>query len=208
VADTPASADDVSRLVSGFLASQGPSYGETEALLLIGVYTRALRFLPLWAIARCFDVILSGQSGFASQYRPKPQQVAELAFQVAQPFRDEARRIRNVLEAVPYDPPTPEQRDRVQQELEQTVAYLKVGRTDRANDRHLALRSAFKTDLEDRRRRRLAAEGDRFFGLEQEYGPSGRTPDELEARRRANALALEYGPLVDREPHPRLSSPD
>lgn len=104
----------VSRVLLGFEQGRGRAAEEDE--ILIGEYIAALKDLPLAGIHAAAERFRTGLTllAWTRRWRPSPAEFAAEVRQGLIPLRAKLVHIRQILEAEVYDPPTDEDREKVQ----------------------------------------------------------------------------------------------
>lgn len=112
----------VSRVLLGF--EQGRGRGDAENGMLIAEYIAGLKGLPIGAIHAAAERFRSGETllPWVRRFRPSPAEFAAEAREGLIPKRTQLSRVRRILAAEVYTPPTPEEAAKVQKAA---AAYLK-----------------------------------------------------------------------------------
>jgi hypothetical protein len=95
--------------ISGMLGAypMNQRYDRIVALSMAAAYLWTARDQPPWAILRACDLVRGGKAGLNLSFCPSEPEFNAVAARCVEPYRDELRRSRELLDAKAVEPPPP-----------------------------------------------------------------------------------------------------
>jgi len=152
--------EDIEKAIAALLTLFPADYSSSQgARAIVRQFAEALKRFPLWAVHEACRQVRDGVApGVKAAFAPKPPQLAQICAGLIAPLNAEQARIRSVLDAEVYSPPTEEEQARVAGQFDALLEDLKAI-PDEENEARRELRASMLESDARFRERELRAAG-------------------------------------------------